>query len=139
MSDAEAGRQPASLYEMLGGEAAMRAFTGRFYALMDELPEGRGHDMAALLAVAVAAQREALRESKLRVAAREPGHARRVVGPQATTLVVAVQLALLGPHVVGDAAQQVLGVVAPTSRGPPAGGWRRTPPSPAGSTPSRSR
>jgi hemoglobin len=39
MSGQGGGRQPISLYDALGGEAAMRAFTARFYEVMDTLPE----------------------------------------------------------------------------------------------------
>lgn len=31
--------EPATIYERIGGEAGVRRLTGRFYALMDELPE----------------------------------------------------------------------------------------------------
>jgi hemoglobin len=39
MSGQERGGAPATLYDALGGEAGMLAFTERFYALMDTLPE----------------------------------------------------------------------------------------------------
>ncbi|MEJ1936363.1 group II truncated hemoglobin [Nostoc sp. NIES-2111] len=39
MSDDAGGRKAATLYDVLGGEAAILAFTERFYALMDSLPE----------------------------------------------------------------------------------------------------
>jgi hemoglobin len=38
-STAAASVEPATIYERIGGEAGVRRLTGRFYALMDELPE----------------------------------------------------------------------------------------------------
>jgi hemoglobin len=39
MSDGTDGRGAATLYEVLGGEEAIQAFTQRCYTLMDTLPE----------------------------------------------------------------------------------------------------